>query len=52
MAGVGLQQTKVTLLADPNLDKNIHSIQVSGVLVQLRLKLAIIHFHQTKIQVT
>ena len=30
LAGVGLKQTKVTLLADPNLDKNIHSIQVSG----------------------
>nr|WP_289038394.1 aspartate dehydrogenase [uncultured Allobacillus sp.] len=30
LAGVGLRQTKVTLLADPNLDKNIHSIQVSG----------------------
>lgn len=30
LAGVGFKQTKVTLIADPNINENIHSIRVSG----------------------
>ena len=30
LAGIGFKQTGVTLIADPNIDENIHSIEVSG----------------------
>ena len=30
LAGVGFQQTKVTIVADPHVNENIHSIQVKG----------------------
>lgn len=30
LASIGFDQTKVTLVADPNIDKNIHQIEVTG----------------------
>ena len=30
LAGIGFEQTRVKLIADPSIDKNIHSINISG----------------------
>ena len=30
LASIGFDETKVTLVADPKIDKNIHQIQVTG----------------------
>lgn len=30
LAGIGIEKTSVRLIADPNIDKNIHQVEVEG----------------------
>lgn len=40
LAGVGLEKTKVTMIADPNIDKNTHTIQLAGAFGEARFIIA------------
>ena len=40
LAGVGLDNTQVKLIADPNLERNIHHIMVKGTFGQLEISIA------------
>src|SRR5699024_2149298 len=30
LAGIGMEQTKVTMIADPHIEKNMHQVEIKG----------------------
>ena len=51
LAGIGFDETKVTLVADPKIDKNIHQVEMTGDFGEATLQLRIIRYLKIQRQV-